>query len=69
MWQEDMQLSVTLSIFAKKLPDLLFPMSSTFPGLKDIHRWINFGSRSNKYCGEGGREGSKETEPILKKLL
>lgn len=42
--------------------DLLFPVSSTFPGLKDIQKQINSGSLSNKYHEEGGRECLKEIE-------
>lgn len=51
------------------LPDLLFPISSTFPGLQEVQQQINSGSPSNKYYGEGGREGFKEVEltvPTLK---
>ena len=70
MWQEDMQF--TLSALAMELPDWPFLISSTFPGPRDIRKWINSGSPGKSTCGEGGREGSKETElmvPTLKKLI
>ena len=54
------------------LSDLLFLISSTFPRLTGVHKWIYSGSHSNKRYGRGGREGSRGTEltvPILKKLI
>lgn len=62
----------TSSPLAMEPLDLLCPASSTFPGLKDVEKQINSGSPSNKYYGEGGREGLKEIElrvPTLKKRI
>lgn len=72
-WQEDMQRSAHSTYLAvDSLPDLLFPISSTVPGLKHVHKQTDSGSHSSKYYGEGRREGSTETGlmvPTLKKLI
>lgn len=52
--------------------DLLFPISSTFPRLMGVHKWIYSGSHSNKCMGEEEEKAQEETEltvPILKRLI
>ena len=54
------------------LPDLLFLISSAFPRLTGIHKWIYSGSHSNKRYGRGGRESAREQNsrfPSSKSLL